>query len=139
MAIFDRHTSCYSISFTVTLDDNFTPAVISGIENLRVGRFEIDAQGSAIPGTVVSDLLPLDSSVEEGPVNLTFPFDDLPQLSNGHGYQLSVSRFMLSVHYEFMLHGIVQDCLYYSIIVFFTSVEDDNCFYIIIYRLWLHI
>ena len=99
VAIFDWHTSCYSINFTVTLDDTFTPAVISGIENLRVGRFEIDAQGSAIPGTVVSDLLPLDSSVEEGPVNLTFPFDDLPQLLNGHGYQLSVSQFMLRVHY----------------------------------------
>ena len=107
VAVFDQHTSCYSISFTVSLDDTFTPAVISVIENLRVGRFEIDAQGSAIPGTVVSDLLPLDSSLEEGPVNLTFPFDDLPQLSNGHGYQLSVSLFMLSVHYEFMLHKIV--------------------------------
>ena len=99
-AVFDRRTSCYSTNFTVTLDDTFTPAVISAIENLRVGRFEIDAQGSTISETAVSDLLPLDSSVKEGPVTLTFPFNDLPQLLNGHGYQLSVSRFMLHVCYE---------------------------------------
>ena len=97
MAVFDRHTSYYNINFTVTLDDTFTPAVISGIESLQVDRFEIDAQGSAISGTAVTDILPLDSSVEEGPVTLTFPFNDLPQLLNGHGYKLSVSQFMLCI------------------------------------------
>ena len=91
MADFDRQRSCYSINFTVTLDDTFTPAVISAIENLRVGKYQIDAQGGAIPETFVSDLLPLDSSVEEGPATLTFPFKGLPQLMDDHGYKLSVS------------------------------------------------
>ena len=99
MAAFDWDTARYSVNLTVTLDDTFTPAVISAIQNLQVVIFEIDTQGNAIPGTVVSDLQLLDSSVEEGPVTLMFHYNDLSPLLGGHGYQLHVSKLIwLSVN-----------------------------------------
>ena len=71
------------------LDQTFTPAVLSGIEILRVSRIETGEQGYYIPGTVVSNVYPLNDI--RGPITLVFIFDDLPELLEGHGYQVIVS------------------------------------------------
>ena len=92
MAAFDRDTGRYNVTFRVMLDDTFTPAVISGIESLRTVRFEINAKGSVIPGTVASSQHQLDRSVEKGPTTLIFHYNSLPPLLDGHGYQLQVSK-----------------------------------------------
>lgn len=74
----------------VTFDQLFTLAVISAIDRIRVSRFEIDARGGAVPGREDTDLYPLDA-IESGPFTFLVPYDDLPQVENGHGYRLSVS------------------------------------------------
>ena len=90
-AVVDRTTTSYDITFYVTLDETFTPAVISVIQNFGVSRFEIDERGNAVPGNAQRRTENLDSSVEKGPVLLTFAYSDEPQLLDGHGYRLSVS------------------------------------------------
>ena len=65
--------------------------MISAIQNFGVSRFEIDERGSAVPGNAQGRTENLDSSVEKGPVQLTFAYSDEPQLLDGHGYRLSVS------------------------------------------------
>ena len=90
-AVLDRNTISYDVTFYITFDETFTPAVISAINVLRVTRFEIDSNGNVIPGTVLRVNAPLDSSVEQGPVTVGILYQDLPQLLDRHGYSLHVS------------------------------------------------
>lgn len=89
-AVLDRNSIRYDTNFTVMLDETFTPAVISGIQHVRLSRTEIDARENPIPRTVVSNTRTLTNS-GGGPITIVFFFDDLPQLLGGHGYQLIVS------------------------------------------------
>ena len=89
--VLDRKSISYDTNFTVMLDETFTPAVISGIENLRITRVQINARQNPIPGTVVSVTRPLNNT--SGPVIVVFFYDDLPQLSGGNGYMFTVSFF----------------------------------------------
>ena len=95
-AVLDRNTVRYDLNLTVMLDNKFTPAVISGINSIRLSRIEVDARSSPIPGRIVTDTRLLGSNVVKGPITLAFSFDDVPQLLNGHGYQLSVSIVLFS-------------------------------------------
>ena len=89
--VLDRKSISYDTNFTVMLDETFTPAVISGIENLRISRVQIDAREHPIPGTSVSVTRPLNDT--SGPVTVVFFHNDLPQLSGGNGYLFAVSFF----------------------------------------------
>ena len=95
-AVLDRDTLSYDLNLTVTLDNKFTPAVISGINSIRLTRIEIDARSNPIPGPIATDNRILGSNVVKGPITLAFSFNDVPQLLNGHGYVLSVSIVLLS-------------------------------------------
>ena len=115
-AVFDRNTISYDVTFYITFDETFTPAVISAINGLRVTRFEIDIRGTPIPGTVVRVLTTLDS-LEQGPVTVGIPFQDLPQLFNGHGYSLHVSYVTCIQHIIIIIamfpdHSVFNDVSY---------------------------
>ena len=75
--------------------------MISAIQNFGVSRFEIDERGSAVPGNAQRRTENLDSSVEKGPVQLTFAYGNEPQLLDGHGYRLSVSieYFIITMYF----------------------------------------
>ena len=88
--VLNRETISYDITFRLTLDETFTPAVISAIQFLRNSLFEIDENGNPIPTTVVDRTFPLEN-VTQGPVTILIPYPDVPQLLDGHGYFLSVS------------------------------------------------
>ena len=75
--------------------------MISAIQNFGVSRFEIDERGNAVPGNAQRRTENLDSSVEKGPVLLTFAYSDEPQLLDGHGYRLSVSIVIIFYHHNF--------------------------------------
>ena len=75
---------------SVTFDEQFTPAVISAIENVRVSWTETDARFNLIPGAISSHLVPLDDRIERGPVTFLVPINDLPPVEHGHGYYISV-------------------------------------------------
>ena len=84
--------------------------MISAINGLRVVRFEIDSNGNPIPTTVVRVTAPLDSSVEQGPVTVGIPYQDLPQLLDRHGYSLDVSSTTLThLIALFPCHSLIND------------------------------
>jgi hypothetical protein len=89
--VLDRSTVAYDITFRLRFDETFTPAVISAIDFLRAGSFQVNSNGDAIFAITTNRNIILDSSVTQGPFTLNVRFDDFGQLANGLGYNFSVS------------------------------------------------
>ena len=91
LSVVDRSTTSYDITFKIRLDETFTPAVISAIENLQLSSFVIDERGNAVEGVATDRRMSLGPDVTHGPVTIDVQFDDFPQLTGGLGYSLTVS------------------------------------------------
>ncbi len=89
--VLDRSTIAYDITFHLRFDETFTPAVISAIDSLRAGSFQINSNGDVIFAVATRRNIFLNSSVTQGPFTLNVRFDDFGQLANGLGYNFSVS------------------------------------------------
>ena len=88
--VLDRSAIAYDITFHLRLDETFTPAVISAIDFLWAGSFQVNSNGDAIFAVATNRRVDLGSSVTQGPVTLNIPFDNFPQLANELGYNFSV-------------------------------------------------
>ena len=88
--VLDRSVTAYDITFYLRLDETFTPAVISAIDFLRAGSFEINSNGDATSAVPMIRNVFLESNVTQGPITLGIPFDNFSQLAHGLGYHLSV-------------------------------------------------
>ena len=95
--VLDRSAIAYDITFHLCLDETFTPAVISAIDFLRAGSFQVNSNGDAIAAAATTRNVLLGSIVTQGPFTLNVPFDNFPQLANGRGYNFSV-RMQLSIN-----------------------------------------
>ena len=86
----NRSSISYDLTFSLHLDETFTPAVISAISNLRAASFQVNSNGDVIVAGVTIRHIPLDSNVTQGPVTIEIPYDNFAQRLNGIGYSLAV-------------------------------------------------
>ena len=96
--ILDRSAIAYDITFHLRFDETFTPAVISAIDFLIASSFQVNSNGDVIFAATTNRRVDLGSNMTQGPFTLNVPFDNFPQLENGHGYNFSV-RTQLSINY----------------------------------------
>ena len=88
--VLDRLAIAFDITFHLRLDETFTPAVISAIDFLRAGSFQINSNGDATNAVPSIRNVLLGSNVTQGPITLSILFDNFPQLAHGFGYSFSV-------------------------------------------------
>ena len=86
----NRSSISYDLTFSLHLDETFTPAVISAISNLRAASFQVNSNGDVIIADTTLRLIPLGSNVTQGPVTIEILYDSFAQRLNGIGYSLAV-------------------------------------------------
>ena len=86
----------YDITFHLSFDATFTPAVISAINRLSVSSFQIRSDGPIIGAEITNRVVGLGNATQ-GPFTSSILFDDLDPLANGFGYNFSVSKSLLTI------------------------------------------
>ena len=86
----NRSSISYDLTFSLHLDETFTPAVISAINHLRAASFQVNSNGDVIAAGVTVRHIPLDSNVIQGPVTIEVSYDNFTQRLNGIGHSLAV-------------------------------------------------
>ena len=66
--------------------------MISAIQNLVAGSFQVRDNGDVVVGATTHRRIPLGSNVTQGPVTVDILYDNFDDLPNGLGYHLSVSN-----------------------------------------------